>query len=88
MTHWLTPATSRKRSAQKAKDRLKLVLIQDRTNLSPDAMEKLKNELLQVISRYVAIDASAVKIQMTQDGRSHRLVAEVSLKDGGRIHPI
>jgi cell division topological specificity factor len=86
MANWLTPVTSRKKSAQKAKDRLKLVLIQDRTNLSPAAMENLKNELLQVISRYVAIDATEVKIQMTQDGRSHRLVADVPIKDGSRIH--
>ena len=36
-------------SADQAKERLKLVLIHDRTDLAPGQMEKLKNELLQVI---------------------------------------
>jgi cell division topological specificity factor len=73
-----------KRSAQKAKDRLKLVLIQDRVNLSAEALEHLKSDLLQVISKYVAIDSSDVIIRMTQEGRSHRLVTDVPIKESSR----
>lgn len=68
------------KSASNARDRLKLVLIQDRTNLSPSKMDDLKDELLKVISKYVAIDQQAVKISMTQDGRSQRLMADIPLK--------
>ena len=68
------------KSANVAKDRLRLVLIHDRTDLTADAMENLKNDLLDVISRYVEIDPNAVNIGMTQDGREQRLVADIPLK--------
>ena len=42
-----------RRTASQAKERLKLVLIHDRTDLTPGTREKLKDELSEVISRYV-----------------------------------
>ena len=36
-----------------AKERLKLILIHDRQDLSPTILEKMKNEILEVISKYV-----------------------------------
>lgn len=68
------------KSADEAKERLKLVLIHDRTDLTPGQLEDLKNELLDVISRYVAIDPNAVRISMNQEGREQRLVADIPLK--------
>lgn len=73
-----------RRTAHQAKERLKLVLIHDRTDLTPSRMEKLKDELIEVISRYVEIDASAVKIDMTQDGREQRLLADIPLRTATR----
>ena len=67
------------KSAEKAKERLKLVLIHDRTDLSPRALDELKNELILVISRYVKIDPHRVKIRMNEEGREHRLVADIPL---------
>lgn len=75
---WLTGQDSK--SAEKAKERLKLVLIHDRTDLSPDALNSMKNELIAVISRYIEIDPKAVNINMTQEGREQRLVADIPLK--------
>ncbi len=69
-----------KRSANQAKERLKLVLIHDRTDLSPGTMGRLKDELIEVISRYVDIDPTAVRIDMTQDGREQRLLADIPLR--------
>jgi cell division topological specificity factor len=69
-----------KKSANQAKERLKLVLIHDRTDLTPGALEAMKDELIQVISRYVDIDPSAVRIDMEQDGREQRLVADIPLR--------
>jgi cell division topological specificity factor len=79
MADWFMRVSKRARSAKQAKDRLKLVLIHDRTNLTPDILEKLKVELLEVISRHVAINSSAVKIKVTQNGREQRLVADIPL---------
>jgi cell division topological specificity factor len=73
-----------KKSARQAKERLKLVLIHDRTDLSPGTLDALKDELIAVISRHVDIDPGAVKIEMTQDGRQQRLIADIPLETQGR----
>ena len=68
------------KSASLAKERMKLVLIHDRTDLSPRALDELKDELIQVISRYIEIDPDAVRIDMAQDGRQQRLIADIPLR--------
>lgn len=81
MAGWLDWLTGQKtKSAGQAKDRLKLVLINDRTDLTTEELETLKNELLEVISRHIAIDPSAVSITMAQEGREQRLLADIPLK--------
>lgn len=67
-------------TAQTAKERMKLVLIHDRTDLSPNSLEALKDELIQVISRYIEIEPEAVHIQVAQEGRQQRLIADIPLK--------
>jgi cell division topological specificity factor len=69
-----------KKSANQAKERLKLVLIHDRTDLTPTMMASMKDELIEVISRYVEIDPRAVHIAMQQEGREQRLVADIPLR--------
>ncbi len=66
-------------SAQTAKERLQFVLIHDRTDISPATMEAMKDEIIAVISKHVAIDRSAVEINLTQDQRENRLVANIPL---------
>lgn len=85
MSSWLERLIGGKASsAENAKERLKLVLIHDRVDLTPDALNALKNELLAVISRYVEIDPNAVQISMAQEGREQRLVADIPLKTAHR----
>lgn len=67
-------------SADKAKERMKLVLIHDRTNLSSGVMDKLKDELIEVISRHIEIDPEGVQIDLTQEGREQRLIADIPLR--------
>lgn len=69
-----------RKSANQAKERLKLVLIHDRTDLTPAMMQAMKDELIGVISRYVEIDPAAVEIAMQQEGREQRLVADIPLR--------
>jgi cell division topological specificity factor len=73
-----------RKSASHAKERLSLVLIHDRTDLTPTALEALKDELIEVISRYVPIDPGEVRIEMAQEGREQRLVADIPLKGATR----
>jgi cell division topological specificity factor len=78
--NWFT----RKRSAASAKERLQLVLVHDRTDLTPAQLEALKDELLTAISRYIDIDPDAVQIGLERDGRSQRLVADIPLRSVSR----
>lgn len=81
MANWLDWLRGqRTKSASQAKERLKLVLINDRTDLTPAELDLLKNELLEVISRHIAIDPAAVQITMSQEGREQRLLADIPLK--------
>jgi cell division topological specificity factor len=73
-----------KNSARKAKERLQLVLIHDRIDMNPGTLETLKDELIDVISRHVEIDPNAVRIEMNQDGRQQRLIADIPLIPSGR----
>lgn len=69
-------------SANSAKERLQLVLIHDRTDLSPAALEAMKDDLIQAISRHVDIDPATVRIQVASEGRSQRLVADIPIRSG------
>jgi cell division topological specificity factor len=73
-----------RKSAKSAKERLQLVLIHDRTDLTPAVLEALKNDLLEVIARHVEIDPDSVKIDVAHEGRSQRLVADIPIKPTAR----
>ena len=70
----------KKNSAESAKERLQLVLIHDRTDLTPAELDSLKDDLIETISRHVQIDPQAVRIGMEHDGRSQRLIADIPIK--------
>lgn len=58
----------RKSSCQVAKDRLKILLISDRVNCSPEMMEMIKTDIAKVISKYMKIDAENMDIQINTKG--------------------
>jgi cell division topological specificity factor len=66
-------------SGEVAKERLRLVLAHDRANISPALLETLKDEIIAVISRHVAIDADSVQVTFSQTARESRLVADIPL---------
>lgn len=77
----------KKNSGDIAKDRLKLLLVSDRANCSPEVMEKIKNDIIQVISKYMEIDPEGLDIQITQtesdsdNGSVPALYANIPIKD-------
>ena len=77
----------KKSSGDVAKDRLKLLLISDRANCSPEIMEMIKNDIIKVISKYLEIDCDGLDIQITQteseseNGRVPALCANIPIKD-------
>ncbi len=63
-----------------ARDRLKLVLIHDRTDVSPAIIEQIKDEIIEVISRHVDIDREkGVEIKLQQELHENRLIADIPL---------
>ncbi|HEY66725.1 MAG: cell division topological specificity factor MinE [Chloroflexi bacterium] len=66
-------------SGKVAKERLRLVLAHDRTDISPALLETLKDEIITVISRHVAIDAQGVQVTFSQSAHESRLVADIPL---------
>lgn len=71
-------------SANTAKERLQLVLIHDRTDLSPRVMEDMRDEIIEVISRHIAVDKDSVQIKVQQDGREQYLLAEIPIQSANR----
>ncbi|MBR3887571.1 MAG: cell division topological specificity factor MinE [Clostridia bacterium] len=53
-------------SKQAAKDRLKLVLMQDRASVSPDFFDIMKKEIIDVIKKYIEIDEDALEVELTR----------------------
>jgi cell division topological specificity factor len=78
---WLNSLFGRKKQTSRdiAKDRLQLVLIQDRVNLSPQLLQTLKDELIAVISKYVEIDEQNMEVNFTRSNRQSRLTADIPL---------
>lgn len=86
--------TKKKESSKDvAKERLKLVLIHDRSNVSPQFLEMVKGEIIKVIQNYMDIDEEGLDIQLTKtssdDGKRMvpALVANIpirGMKNAGR----
>jgi len=67
-------------SAEVAKERLRLVLVHDRTNVSPQFLEGLKEELIGVISRYMEIDQEHMDVALTSGENQVALVANIPVR--------
>lgn len=69
-----------RKSKDIAKERLQLVLVQDRFRLSPELLETLKNELIQVITRHVDVDRGGIEVELTHGATGDALIANIPLK--------
>ena len=67
-----------------AKQRLQLVLVHDRSQISPGMLEILKDEIIAVISKHIEIDKSGVHVTFSQSSRENKLVADIPLANGRR----
>ena len=56
----------RKKSSEIAKDRLKILLISDRVSCSPEMLELIKADIVNVISKYMKIDTVNMDIQISK----------------------
>ena len=72
----------KKNTAEKAKNRLQIIIAQERSSRGgPDYLPLMQRELLEVIKKYVNIDADAVKVNLVRDGANDVLDISVALPD-------
>ena len=64
-------------SKDTACNRLKLVLMQDRAKMEPALMEKMREEMIEVISKYVEIDKEALDLNLEAEGESFALMLNI-----------
>lgn len=73
-----------------AKERLKLVLVHDRANVSPKFLDMIKGDIIKVISDYMEIEEESMDIQLTQipngeNDYSSALVANIPIRKMKKI---
>lgn len=68
-------------SSQTAKERLHLVLVHDRANLSPHLLEELKEDLIEVISKYMEFDVDSIQVNLDSDESTVALVANIPIRE-------
>lgn len=70
-----------KKEEETAKDvacnRLKFVLMQDRTNLTPELMDRMRRELVDLLSKYVEMDKDALELGFEQEGTQMALMLSI-----------
>ncbi len=67
-------------SGEQAKKRMQFVLMHDRLDLTPEMMDALKNDILNVLSRYMEIDTDTIKVDFEQGKEYTALVSNVHVK--------
>jgi cell division topological specificity factor len=67
-------------SAGTARERLRLVLAHDRSDLNPELLEQMRREILEVVSRYVEIDMEEGDVSLATEDRVTALVANLPIR--------
>jgi cell division topological specificity factor len=66
-------------SRETAKQRLQLVLVHDRNQIEPGMLERIKDDIIAVISKHVEIDPEHVEVTFSHGERENRLTADIPL---------
>ena len=88
---WLISQQDSNRDRERTKDiahnRLRLVLIQDRLDLSPELMADMKREIWQVVSRYMVVDDEFIEFEIRRLDELMVLVSNIQVKELNQLAP-
>lgn len=71
---------NRPSSGTVAKQRLQLVLVQDRVKLPPEVIEAIREDIIAVISKYVDIDQDGIEVILTPGSNMDKLTANIPVR--------
>jgi len=88
LVNQLAVAEAEERSGVTAKQRLQLVLIQDRLDLPSDKMEAMKQEIWEVVSRYLTVAEDFLEFEIKKLDELVVLVANIQVNDASELIPV
>ena len=81
----LFPWTNNTTSRDNAKRRLKLIIAHDRAMINPELLKSMREEILEVVARYVEIDRDEMEFSLSNDNRTTSLTANLPIRQIKRL---
>ena len=70
-----------------AKERLRVVLVHDRTGIPPELLQVIKNEIITVISKHVRVDREGIEVNLSHQKGCTRLVTDIPIVSARSTRP-
>lgn len=79
------PWNKNSNSRNNAKSRLKLIIAHDRASINPEMMQAMREEILDVVARYVEVDREEMEFSLSNDQRMTSLTANLPIRQIKRL---